>query len=35
MPLFAAQFDLLVLGRGGDFTSDVSAEQVADAFALP
>ncbi|COW86635.1 Uncharacterised protein [Mycobacterium tuberculosis] len=32
---FAAQFRTFTLGGGGDFASDVAAEQIAHSFALP
>ncbi len=31
---FAAQFRTFTLGGGGDFASDVAAEQIAHSFAL-
>ena len=34
MALFAAEFGSFPFGRGGDFASDVTAEQVAHTFAL-
>ena len=35
MAFFAAEFWSFPLGGGGDFASDVTAEQVAHSFALP